>query len=126
MFRYPSSSAPAPPAVYDAGVSHPPVISSSSLYSSSLPSYCLHRSNSTHSLSLHHGIPELSNQQPFFSSSQHQQHQPPPPQPWSSPSSSSGDYLDFNAGPFRRVLSTGDLPVTKGATFSFSYPSLKI
>ncbi|XP_010909226.1 uncharacterized protein [Elaeis guineensis] len=113
MFHYSPSSSAAPQAVYDAGGSHPPLFSSSPSYSSTLPSYCLHKSNSTHSLSLHHGIPDLSNQQPFFSSPQHHHH-PPPRQPWSPPSSSPGDYLDFNAGPVRRVLSTGDLQGMNG------------
>ncbi|KAG1365716.1 two-component response regulator-like APRR1 [Cocos nucifera] len=114
MFPYSSSSSAATQAVYDAGGSHPPRFSSSPSYSSSLPSYCLHKSSSTHSLSLYHGIPDRSNQQLFFYSPQHHHHHPPPRQPWSPPSSSTGDYLDFNAGPVRRVLSTGDLQGMNG------------
>ncbi|XP_026656505.2 two-component response regulator-like APRR1 [Phoenix dactylifera] len=124
-YRLPVVCCPAAPpqALYDAGGSHPLLFSSSPPYSSSLPSYYYHhlpRSSSTHSLSLPHGIPDLSNQQHFFSYPQHHHHhhppQPPPqpPQPSSSPSSSSGDYLDFNAGPVRRVFSTGDLQGMNG------------
>ncbi|XP_072976246.1 uncharacterized protein [Typha angustifolia] len=66
-------------------------------YSSSLPSYYLQRSSSTQSFSLHHHIPEPINQPPFSSSS-----------------SSSCDFLDFNSGPMRRVYSTGDLQGMNG------------
>ncbi|OAY83932.1 hypothetical protein ACMD2_11281 [Ananas comosus] len=62
-------------------------------YSSSLPSsYSLHRSYSTRS----------------FSPPIHAHYMPSSP---SSSSSTSGDYPDFNSGPFRRVFSAGDLQV---------------
>ncbi|XP_074569112.1 uncharacterized protein LOC141825626 isoform X2 [Curcuma longa] len=52
---------------------------------------------SAHSRPLHHHVAELI--YPTYSSS---------------PSSSSCDYLDFNAEPVRRVLSTGDLQIDQG------------
>uniref|UniRef100_A0A6V7QXJ0 CCT domain-containing protein n=1 Tax=Ananas comosus var. bracteatus TaxID=296719 RepID=A0A6V7QXJ0_ANACO len=66
-------------------------------YSSSLPSsYSLHRSYSTRS----------------FSPPIHAHYMPSSP---SSSSSTSGDYPDFNSGPFRRVFSAGDLQGMNGS-----------
>ncbi|KAJ8464827.1 hypothetical protein OPV22_027379 [Ensete ventricosum] len=73
--------------------------SSSPPDTSSQSAYYLHRNSSILSLPIHHHFPDS--------------HSPPPPPPLlppsSSPSSSACDYSDFNVGPARRVLSTGDL-----------------
>ncbi|WOL14069.1 zinc finger protein CONSTANS-LIKE 2-like [Canna indica] len=81
-----------------------PLLPTSPPPASSLPyEYHLHKSSSVHSLALHHRIPEHINVL-----------QPPP---YSSSPPSSCDYLDFSAGPVRRVVSTGDLQVTKVSNF---------
>ncbi|RWW84635.1 hypothetical protein BHE74_00006746 [Ensete ventricosum] len=81
--------------------------SSSPPDTSSQSAYYLHRNSSILSLPIHHHFPDS--------------HSPPPPPPLlppsSSPSSSACDYSDFNVGPARRVLSTGDLQVTKISAF---------
>ncbi|WOK96931.1 zinc finger protein CONSTANS-LIKE 2-like [Canna indica] len=99
-FLPPIFSATTPQAfLSDANVCLPPFPSSFPPNASSPASCYLHRSSSTHSLPLHHHIPDTLNA-------------PPRPQPLpqlSSSPTSSCDYLDFNAVPMRRVLSTGDL-----------------
>ncbi|RWW33094.1 hypothetical protein GW17_00002207 [Ensete ventricosum] len=71
----------------------------------------LHGGSGTHSLPFHHHyIPDSLNQ-PLYSSS---------------PSSSSCDYLDFNAGPVRRVLSTDNIQLDlRGSYFAFQYECRK-
>ncbi|RRT63204.1 hypothetical protein B296_00029892 [Ensete ventricosum] len=85
--------------------------SSSPPDTSSQSAYYLHRNSSILSLPIHHHFPDS--------------HSPPPPPPLlppsSSPSSSACDYSDFNVGPARRVLSTGDLQVTKISAFLSSW-----
>uniref|UniRef100_A0A0E0A0E8 CCT domain-containing protein n=1 Tax=Oryza glumipatula TaxID=40148 RepID=A0A0E0A0E8_9ORYZ len=78
-------------------------------YYSSLPSFYIHRSTSSHSL-LHHRLSDLLNSNAAFSYSSAPacQLQPLPPVS-SSTSSSSGDLLEFSSGTLRRVFSTGDL-----------------
>uniref|UniRef100_A0A0E0DSP3 CCT domain-containing protein n=1 Tax=Oryza meridionalis TaxID=40149 RepID=A0A0E0DSP3_9ORYZ len=80
-------------------------------YYSSLPSFYIHRSTSSHSL-LHHRLSEELNSNAAFSYSSAPacQLQPLPPVS-SSTSSSSGDLLEFSSGTLRRVFSTGDLQV---------------
>lgn len=80
-------------------------------YYSSLPSFYIHRSTSSHSL-LHHRLSDLLNSNAAFSYSSAPacQLQPLPPVS-SSTSSSSGDLLEFSSGTLRRVFSTGDLQV---------------
>uniref|UniRef100_A0A0E0L3K7 CCT domain-containing protein n=1 Tax=Oryza punctata TaxID=4537 RepID=A0A0E0L3K7_ORYPU len=80
-------------------------------YYSSLPSFYIHRSTSSHSL-LHHRLPDLLNSNAAFSCSSAPACQLPfPPPVSSSTSSSSGDLLEFSSGTLRRVFSTGDLQV---------------
>ncbi|CAL9053255.1 unnamed protein product [Musa banksii] len=93
----------------DANGCLPPFPSSIPPYTSSPSPYYLHRSSSTHSLPLRHHFPDALNPPP-----------PPPPPLSSSPSSSSCDYFDFNAGPVRRVLSTGDLQGVNALHESYS------
>ncbi|WOL20330.1 hypothetical protein Cni_G29135 [Canna indica] len=93
---------------------------SSPSYSSTLPNFYVPTSSSSHSPSLHHHRTNSLNHPSLFSSPQHsflhmQQHQqpprlissPPPPSP-------SGEFLDFNTAPARRVYSTGDLQGLNG------------
>ncbi|URD95049.1 CCT motif [Musa troglodytarum] len=95
--------------VSDANGCLPPFPSSIPSYTSSPSPYYLHRSSSTHSLPLRLRFPDALNPLP-----------PPPPPLSSSPSSSSCDYFDFNAGPVRRVLSTGDLQGVNALHESYS------
>ncbi|KAF8719523.1 hypothetical protein HU200_024250 [Digitaria exilis] len=79
-------------------------------YPSSLPSYYMHRNTSSHFLPLHLQLPELSSNATFSCSSPSACQLSLPHVP-SSPSSSSGDLLEFSTGAMRRVFSTGDLQV---------------
>lgn len=92
MFSLPNVAASAPPP-----------------YSSSLPSYYTHRSTSSHFFPLHPQLPDPLNSNAAFSCSSPSACQLPFPPVSSSPSSSSGDLLEFSSGTMRRVFSTGDL-----------------
>ncbi|KAL6841292.1 hypothetical protein ACP4OV_028810 [Aristida adscensionis] len=81
-------------------------------YPSSLPSYYIHRSTSEHFVPLHLQLPDPIGSNAAFSCTSPSacQQLPLAPAP-SSPSSSSGDLLEFSSGALRRVFSTGDLQV---------------
>ncbi|XP_062181060.1 two-component response regulator-like APRR1 [Phragmites australis] len=80
-------------------------------YPSSLPSYYIHRNTSSHFLPLHHQLPDPLSSNATFSCSSPSACQLPLHRVPSSPSSSSGDLLEFSTGAMRRVFSTGDLQV---------------
>ncbi|OEL23216.1 hypothetical protein BAE44_0015763 [Dichanthelium oligosanthes] len=85
-------------------------------YPSSLPSYYIHRNTSSHFLPLHLQLPEQLSSNATFSCSSPSACQLPLPHVPSSPSSSSGDFLEFSTGAMRRVFSTGDLQVMNVST----------
>ncbi|XP_015692889.2 uncharacterized protein LOC102717433 [Oryza brachyantha] len=87
--------------------------SAPSPYYSSLPSFYIHKSTSSHSLllPLHHQLTDLFNSNAAFSCSSAPASQLHGPPVSSSTSSSSGDLLEFSSRNLRRVFSTGDLQV---------------
>ncbi|PAN19056.1 hypothetical protein PAHAL_3G246500 [Panicum hallii] len=80
-------------------------------YPSSLPSYYFHKNTSSYFLPLHLQLSEQLSSNATFSCSSPSASQLPLPHVPSSPSSSSGDFLEFSTGALRRVFSTGDLQV---------------
>ncbi|CAN6332774.1 unnamed protein product [Urochloa humidicola] len=80
-------------------------------YPSSLPSYYIHRNTSLHFLPLHLQLSEQLSSNATLSCSSPSSCQLPVAHVPSSPSSSSGDFLEFSTGALRRVFSTGDLQV---------------
>ncbi|KAL5202333.1 hypothetical protein ABZP36_013285 [Zizania latifolia] len=94
MFSLPNVAASAPPPYY-----------------SSLPSFYIHRSTSSQSFPLHLQLPDLHNGNATFPCSSAPASQLALPPVSSSPSSSSGDLLEFSSGTLRRVFSTGDMQV---------------
>ncbi|KAL6619085.1 hypothetical protein ACP70R_034224 [Stipagrostis hirtigluma subsp. patula] len=78
---------------------------------SSLPSYYIHRSTGAHFVPLHLQLPDSLNSNATFSCSSPSAFQLPLLPVPTSPSSSSGDLLEFSSGAMRRVFSTGDLQV---------------
>ncbi|XP_034588034.1 uncharacterized protein [Setaria viridis] len=80
-------------------------------YPSSLPSYYIHRNTSSHFLPLHLQLSEQLSSNATFSCSSPSACQLPAAHVPCSPSSSSGDFLEFSTGALRRVFSTGDLQV---------------
>ncbi|KAK3135337.1 hypothetical protein QOZ80_5BG0417750 [Eleusine coracana subsp. coracana] len=90
------------------------------------PPYYIHRTTTSHFLPLHLQLPDPVTSNATFSCSSPSACQLPLPHVPSSPSSSSGDFLEFSTGAMRRVFSTGDLqvmnvsppPVVAGDTYS--------
>ncbi|XP_066360736.1 GATA transcription factor 25-like [Miscanthus floridulus] len=82
-------------------------------YPSSLPSYYIHSNINSHFLPIHLQLSEQLSSNATFSCSSPSASacQLPLPHVPSSPSSSSGDLLEFRTGAMRRVFSTGDLQV---------------
>ena len=85
-------------------------------YPSSLPSYYFHKNTSSYLLPLHLQLSEQLNSNATLSCSSPSASQLPLPHVPSSPSSSSGDFLEFSTGALRRVFSTGDLQVMQHAS----------
>ena len=91
-------------------------------YPSSLPSYYIHSNINSHFLPIQVQLSEQLSSNATFSCSSPSASacQLPLPHVPSSPSSSSGDLLEFRTGAMRRVFSTGDLQVIQ-QTSSWSY-----
>jgi hypothetical protein len=87
-------------------------------YPSSLPSYYIHRNTSSHFPSFQLQLSEQLSSNATFSCSSPSACQLPVAHVPSSPSSSSGDFLEFSTGALRRVFSTGDLQVMQHASSS--------
>jgi hypothetical protein len=77
------------------------------------PPYYIHRTTFSHFLPLHLQLPDPVTSNATLSCSSPSTCQLPLPHVPSSPSSSSGDYLEFSTGAMRRVFSTGDLQVMR-------------
>ncbi|CAL4901198.1 unnamed protein product [Urochloa decumbens] len=80
-------------------------------YPSSLPSYYIDRNTNSHFVPLHLQLSEQFSSNATFSCSSPSACQLPVVHVPSSPSSFSGDFLEFSTGALRRVFSTGDLQV---------------
>ena len=85
-------------------------------YPSSLPSYYFHKNTSSYLLPLHLQLSEQLSSNVTLSCLSPSASQLPLPHVPSSPSSSSGEFLEFSTGALRRVFSTGDLQVTQHAS----------